>query len=362
MKRLRTKLTSLSIILLVISNYTFAQVSCTEKLGKAHSAFEKGQIDEVPDIIGNCLQSGFTKDEKVSAYRLLTLCDLYYNRSENAIENMQNMLIANSEYKLQDIDPSEFRKLYGDFRTVPVFIIGVKGALCFYNIYDVKNFNDINSDNVNCLYATSPSFNGGLSIESPITPRFSIVFEAYYNSTKYEFKRNILDYANISVDENTLGIDAPLLAQYNILKEGDIIPYINAGVSFNYMLNSSLKVLREDTLGNLTHEKVEETYNKMADARKNFNVGVTGGVGVRIKNVVGKGYITFDVRYSRYFRDIPDAGKRDINKEFTYGLLHSDNSFKFQNVQLFVGYKLPIYIPRLKRSVRKDYEKSNSDG
>lgn len=361
MKRSYTKLTSLTLFILVISKFSFAQVSCTEKLGKAHSAFEKGQIDEVPEIIGNCLSSGLTKDEKVSAYRLLTLCDLYYNRSEDAIVNMQNMLIADPEYRLQDIDPSEFSKLYGDFRTVPVFIIGVKGALNLDKIYEVKNYNDINSSDINGLYTTLPGFSGGLSVESPITPRFSVVFEAYYNSISYVLKRNVLEYANITTKDKIIGINAPLLGQYNILKEGDIIPYINAGVSLSYYINSSENILREDTLGNLTHEKVEEFYSDMIRARNSFNFGVTGGMGVRIKNVIGIGYITFDVRYSRYFRDVPDASKRDINKESTYGLLHSDNSFKLQNVQLFVGYKLPIYIPRLKRSVRKDYAKTSSE-
>lgn len=360
MKRLQTKLTSLIILLLFLSNYAMAQVSCTEKLGKANAAFEKGQIDEVPEILGNCLSSGFTDDEKVSAYRLLTLCDLYYNRSEEASANMQNMLKINPEYKLQDIDPSEFQKLYGKFRTIPVFIIGIKGALCFNKFYDIQNYNDINSFNSNGKYTNHLGFNGGISLESPITKTFSVVAEAYYNSYSYTFERIILDYATQTIEEDIIGIDVPILGQYNILKEGNIIPYINGGVSVNYMIRSSLSLARKDTLENFSREPASKSFD-MNSARNTLNFGVTGGLGVRIKNVVGKGYITFDARYTRYFLDITNNNERDFYPELTYGLLHTDNSFKLHNVQLYVGYKKPFYIPKLKRSVRKGYQEANTD-
>ncbi len=360
MKILQTKPSGLIILLFFIIPLSKGQESCTEKLGNAHAAFEKGQIDKVPDILGNCLSSGFTRDEKVSAYRLLTLCDLYYNRSEEAAVNMQKMLKINPEYKIQDIDPSEFQKLYGKFRTVPVFIIGLKGGIGLTNFYNVQNYNDINSHSGNGIYMVNPCYNGGISIESPLTHRFSVVLETYISSYNYTFERNLIDYANIILDENIMGIEAPLMAQFNLQKNKKVIPYVNAGFSFYYMLNSSVNVAREDTLGNFSREPASEKLS-LIGSRNNFNLGVSGNIGVRIKDIIGKGYLTFDMRYSRYFFDVVDNANRADNVEITYGLLHTDNSFKVQNIQFFIGYKLPLYIPRLKRSVRKEYIKANME-
>ena len=66
------------VLVLLISNIAFAQESCTEKLVEANDVFSAGQIELVPELLNSCLESGFTKSEKVSAYRLLTLCHLYF--------------------------------------------------------------------------------------------------------------------------------------------------------------------------------------------------------------------------------------------------------------------------------------------
>lgn len=351
----------LFLILINISSIILAQESCTENLGYARDAFERGQIDEVPKYLENCLSSGFTKEEKITAYRLLTLCDLYYNRSEDAATNMQKMLKANPEYKIQDIDPSEFQKLYDNFRTTPVFIWGIKGGIGLLQFYDIRNYNDVNSDGSLGNYRTNPVYNAGLSVEAPINKHFSVALEAYYNSYQYTFKRNILNYANLNYNEKLSGIEVPLLFQTNILKDRKVIPYVNAGASFYYMISTSRKISRTDTLINYVDHESSKEVDMLDNSRNKFNFGISGSLGVRIKDVIGKGYLTFDVRYSRYLKDLVDERHRADDPISTYGFLHTDNSFKTHNIQFFIGYKTPVYFPKLKNSIRKDIQKASSE-
>jgi hypothetical protein len=361
MKTSQIKTLGFFLILINVSSIIFAQESCTENLGYAHDAFERGQIDEVPKYLENCLSSGFTKEEKIAAYRLLTLCDLYYNRSEGAAINMQKMLKANPEYKLQDIDPSEFQKLYGNFRTTPVFIWGVKGGIGLVQLYDIRNYNDVNSDGSLGNYRTNPVYNAGFSVEAPISKSFSVALEAYYNSYQYTVKKNILNYANLNYNEKISGIEMPLLFQMNILKDQKVIPYVNAGASFCYMISATGKIARTDTLIQYPdHEPTNKEFD-MLKSRNRFNYGVSGTLGVRIKDVIGKGYMTFDIRYSRYFNDHVDENHRADTPESTYGFLQTDNSFKIHNIQFFIGYKTPVYFPKLKRSIRKDIQKESPE-
>lgn len=326
----------------LVAHLSFGQKSCPQKLEEAEELYDMGQINRVEALVNPCLEEGFSKGEKVRAYRLLTLCNLYYNEDEKAKEAMEKLLKVDPEYKIKEFDPSEFRTLHKAFRTIPVFITGIKASVGGMGLYDITNYNDINSTGYSATYKPDISYSAGICFETPIFQEFSVVYEFYYSAYSYSFENKPLDYAEISYKETVSGIDVPVLLQWNIL-EGNFVPYVNAGSSFNMLLSSQASFYRRDYEGDQYREPVTSDID-LTDSRNKYNFSIAAGVGFRWKNFLGRGYLTFDIRYTRYMKTLVNPENRAENPEMMYSYLTTDNVFKIQNTQFLVGYKIPIYI------------------
>lgn len=335
------------IILLFLSASVSSQNSCGEKLKHAEELYESGQISKVEEFIKPCLENGFSKNEKIRAYRLLTLSNLYYNEDEKAVDAMDNLLKTEPEYKIKSSDPSEFVTLYNAFRTKPVIIAGIKSSFGFFEIYDIRNYNDINSFQHTAAYQPSNSVSIGISLEFPVFWQISFVSEVYYSMFNYEFQNTVLDYSMISYSENIQSLDMPVSIQWNVL-DADFTPYVNLGASFNYLISSHADFTREDITDEIAREPVNTNLD-ITNSRNKYNYALCGGVGFRWKNLFGRGYLSFDIRYSRYLNHNVEAADRAENPELTYSYFNTDNSLKFQNTQILIGYKLPIYFPRYRK-------------
>jgi len=325
----------------------FSQESCTEKLETAEKLYESGQIDKVAPLIETCLEHGFSKDEKARAYRLLALCNLYYNEDDKAKDAFLELLKVNPEYKIKESDPTEFINLHNDFRTFPVVIVGVKYGIGILGLYGIENYNDINSIVSSSEYETHMTSSYGLSFETPIFKQFSVAYEFYLHTYSYTFVDTILDYAALNLNESVTSLDVPILLQWNILDK-DFVPYVNAGMSFNYLMSTKTTIKRNDIEGSEYREEIELDELDLTEFRNKFNYSITAGVGFRWKNFIGPGYLTCDIRYTRYLNNFVDPENRAENSEMLYSGLTTDNVFKMQNMQFLIGYKLPLYIPKYK--------------
>ncbi|MGM0498086.1 MAG: hypothetical protein ACQESJ_09230 [Bacteroidota bacterium] len=335
------------IILLFLSASVSSQNSCGEQLKHAEELYESGQISKVEEFIKPCLDDGFSKNEKVRAYRLLTLSNLYYNEDEKAVDAMDNLLKTESEYKIKSSDPSEFVSLYDAFRTKPVIIAGIKSSFGFFEIYDIQNYNDINSFQHSAVYQPANSASIGVSLEFRVFWQISFVSEVYYSMFNYKYQNTVLDYSNIAFSENIQSLDMPLNIQWNVM-EADFTPYVNLGASFNYLISSQTDFSREDITDETTREPVNTKLN-VTNSRNKYNYAFCAGVGFRWKNLFGQGYLSFDIRYSRYLNHNVEAANRAENPELIYSYFNTDNPLKFQNTQILIGYKLPIYFPKYQK-------------
>ncbi len=335
-----------TIIFITTVTILSAQTSCTQKLEQAEELYEVGQIDKVAPLLEDCIEKGFSKEERVRAYRLLTLCNLYYNENKKAIQSMGKLLRTNPEYKISEFDPSEFISMHKTFRTNPVFITGIKSSFGGVHLYSVDNYNDINSLESYGVYTPGYSFSAGISFESPIISELSVVYEFYYKNFGYAYEDMILDYAEIIFEEQITGIEIPLMLQWNILKD-DIVPYVNAGVSIDYLISSSGSFERRDRIGDEYREPVTLDLD-LSESRNPLNYAFSAGAGVRWKNFLGRGYLTLDVRYSRYFENIVNPENRAEHPEMVYSFLTTDNAIRLENTQIMLGYKMPIYFARYK--------------
>jgi hypothetical protein len=71
-----------------------AQTSCSEQLRVAQRRYDEGLLDDIPKLISSCLENGFSKEEKMNAYKLLIQTYLYSDATAMADETMVAVYFA----------------------------------------------------------------------------------------------------------------------------------------------------------------------------------------------------------------------------------------------------------------------------
>ncbi|HLF35292.1 MAG TPA: hypothetical protein VI583_13700, partial [Cyclobacteriaceae bacterium] len=100
---------------------------CAQSLLDAEALFAEGKLNQIAPLLETCMRAGFTKDEKVQAYKLLSVTYTYLEEFSKAEDALLNLLRLENEYRVNpEVDPTEFIKLFQKFRTYPIFQVGLK--------------------------------------------------------------------------------------------------------------------------------------------------------------------------------------------------------------------------------------------
>ncbi len=106
--------------LIPFSGFSQESGSCAEKFRNAQSLFNRGQVEQIPSMLSECLKSGFTREESLAAYKLLIQTYLFEDKLELADSTMLAFLKKYPEYELSPTDHSSFVYLFNNFRVKPV--------------------------------------------------------------------------------------------------------------------------------------------------------------------------------------------------------------------------------------------------
>src|SRR5512145_2687059 len=119
-------LTSLVLVFqLFINASVYGQDDCATKIQEAQKYYEQGMIDETPQMLAPCMVDGFTRIQKVEAYKLIILSYLFDDDQFEAERTMLEFLKKFPEYEIMPNDPVEFVFLFESFRTTSVFSFGL---------------------------------------------------------------------------------------------------------------------------------------------------------------------------------------------------------------------------------------------
>lgn len=351
------------VISAAVSLHSFAQSSCSQTLREAQLTYEKGRIDLVPEQLASCLQSGFNKEEKITAYKLLVNTYLYFNERDKAESAMTSFLTLNPEYEIDVIaDPSEFINLYNSFRTTPIYLLGGKAGSNITSINVSKNFSVDDSSIERGKYNFQPGFNVGLALEVPLSKKFSIAPEIYFSQKKYQYRDILLGFADLDFQETQTLIELPLFFKYNIGNFGknkNITPFVSLGGSASYLISSEADVIRKDLISGENQREVSGPSIDLAEQRNNINYAAAVGVGVKLKNIIGRGYLIVDFRYAYGLNNVVNPDNRTANTSLVYDYLYVDNDFSIDNYSFTIGYLIPKYKPKVlsKRSKKSKNKK-----
>ena len=127
---------------------TIIENRCIQLLRDAEKTYEAGRIDAIEGMLLPCIQKeGFSKFEKLQAYRLIILSKLFDNRDEEANAYFLELIKTDPEYQVNPVtDPSEFINLYNSYRTNPIYALGFKVGMNLakpssfvpYGVYDTE--------------------------------------------------------------------------------------------------------------------------------------------------------------------------------------------------------------------------------
>ncbi|MEO7991843.1 MAG: porin family protein [Chryseolinea sp.] len=337
-----------SLLFLFLSATSYAQLtSGAQTLRLARATYEQGRLHEIPSILEGFLPK-FNRQEKVEAYKLLTLSYIYLEEPEKADNAMLSLLRTDHyfEINLKD-DPAEFISLYRTFRTDPIYRIGAKiGANATQP--NVKSY--LPSNDGTSKYDLGIGFQSGLVGEVPFAK--NLVLSAELNlqlkSFNYENKVTKTDFSNGETLEYTTEgkekqtwISIPISIQYAFLKKSKLNPYISLGVSADYLTKATNTFSRSK----IDRSSYDEQSENITFQRHQFNFNALASAGIKVK--VPNGFAVAEVRYTYGLTTI-------TNSENLYDLYlksiptdgYVDALFSINSVSFTVGYVYNVFNPK----------------
>jgi hypothetical protein len=332
-----------------------------QSLRLARSVYEQGRLQEIPSILTGKLISTLTIEEKVEAYKLLCLTNIYLEEPEEADKYMLKILQTNHEFVLnRDADPAEFVALYETFRHEPVYRIGGTLGVNANKPNITGNASSVTANDGSSNYSALIGLQFGAVGELPIiNHNFTLHGELLYTQKRFnlniEVSRGADPFTGAQLTNSFTGIETqnwislPVTVQYRIAKN-KYSPFVTAGLAGEYLLSDQIVVSR---LRDGFSPVQEKTFNLKSD-RNAFNIGALIGTGVKIK--LANGFLTGQILYTHGLTKINSEESVFANPELSFDFGYADPVYKLSSLSISFGYLINRYNPK-KLSEKKKVSK-----
>ena len=330
-----------------VSLYSQEAGSCAEKLKTAQSLFSKGQVEQIPSLLKDCLKSGFKTEEELTAYKLLIQTYLLNDKLEQADSTMYEFLKKNPEYVLSPTDHSSFVYLFNNFKVKPVLQLSIHAGVNVPFLTFVNTFLPEGED-------AKSSFNSGIgNLFISVEPRFKIAnkteigFEAGFSMRK--FINNIddnMNHALINYTESQQRIEVPVFVMHDFKSfgNGKFTIYGRAGIGAAYTLGVTATATYTPTDQNNRNSRTGETLNRK-DSR--IKVDCFGQIGAGLKYKIPRGFLFGELRSDIGILDqnvIKGLGGSAVPVLTNFYVWH-DPSFRLNAAGINFGYTYIFYKP-----------------
>ncbi len=338
--RILSALIFLSLPLLAISQET---TSCAENLQNAQSLFDRGQVEKVVGMLRSCMKSGFTREEQLSAYKLVIQSYLLGDKLREADSAMLAFLKQNPEYQLSPTDHASFVHIYNSFNVKPVLQLAlhIGTNLPFMTFVDPKS---VSGEVIAGEYSTK-ALNLFVSLEAKyqIKPRLEVNIEGGYSQLSFTNIEKFNDFAEINYNETQYRIEVPLTVTYNVVTLGEkLTVYARGGAGTAFTLASNANKVSFDETG-LTNFK-DKTVSDISREDSRIKMDLFGQAGGGLKFKIPKGYLNFEIRSNfGVYNQVLRGGDSAANLEGGYN--HKDDDFNLNDLNFSLGYTLILYKP-----------------
>ncbi len=348
------------ISIILILSFTFvagfsakAQEDCTVKLNDAAKLYENGKIEQIPDLISGCLESGFNKEQKIQALRLLTLVYLFEDNAPKAEKTVLQLLKIDPEYKAnQSIDPVEFIRLINSYNTAPVFSIGIWGSPLFTKPHLIETASSNNLADANPVYRSGGlSLSAGLKGIYHLNSNWDVYMEPSYSGLSYQLTENTTEDAVTTINESMNYINFPVYSSYKFYQIKKYSFFGEAGFSYDLFLNGNIggNVVYKNNVPMSEPPSITSTQ----EIRKAYNLAGILGAGTKIN--LNRSNIQVNLRYKFGLQNIVNPESRVYQKLF-YDYCFIDNDFSINNLCLTISYNIEFYIHNKKPNNQTNYD------
>lgn len=342
----KLKSLSLLIFLLILSQAVYSQEagSCAEKLQTAQSLFEKGQVEQVPELITGCLKSGFTREESLEAYKLLIQTYLLEDKLEQADSVMLAFLKKNPEYEVSPTDHSSFVSLFNNFvsRIVIQTSLHVGLNFPFVMVSDSRSLLGVPGDKNYSAGALNFFISG--EVKYKISRKIEVNAEIGFSQLAFTNSEKSQGNGLSESRETQTRIEIPLSATYDVAKLGILIPYARLGIgtAFNFNTVSST----DNTPLDLIPDYKPAQDLQMKSRRIFMDIFVQAGAGLKFKT--REGFLFGEVRsnFGLFNQCIFNGYGDSDDRSWFYGL--SDDRFRLNTLNISFGYTRIFYKPSKK--------------
>jgi len=321
-------------------------LTCAVKFKMAEDAFSKGQVDQIPGLLNECIKSGFTKEEALSAYKLLIQTLLLNDKLREADSSMLSFLRSNPEYKLSPTDHSSFVYLYNSFVVKPRFQLSVRTGvnipfLTFVQEHLTSGYTG------NSSYITNAS-NLFLSAEGKIRISPKLEFGTGVGFSQVTFTNSVryYDFATVQYKESQTRLEFPVGVTFDALSFGSFTTYVRGGLGAALNVSTSADVSLPMLDKNNPYDRTEGTL-KVKDSRIPIDIFAFVGTGFKFK--IPKGYLFLEARGMFGMLNQNKSGGK--NTELLQDKYYwSSPDFRLNTLNVNLGYTYIFYKPTKKQA------------
>lgn len=352
------------------------ELTCEQILIQAGAEFTAGRFYGIPKMLTDCLEKGFTREQRQRAYLLLVQTYLILDDPIAAKNSYLEVLRANPEYTPDpQTDPIDLVYLSKKFTASPIFsIFGRTGVNVspVRLIYTVPASSGLTSEK--SRYSLRSGLHFSLGLDWHFTEQFALSGELVgLSAMSYKRTRERMfggpDYQIFK--DNLLWFNTSFALKYSFSRffgsaVRRFVPQAYGGISLGYLLSDRGNVEsfnNDPTDAGLSTIIAGPTSFNLLPYRNRVNYQTFAGTLVKYK--WGLDYLFVDLRYGFGMLNV-------VRPSSTYSGLpaqefaHIDDYFRLDNLSLSVGYVKPFYRPReLKRartkSVLKQIRKADAN-
>jgi hypothetical protein len=326
----------------------FAQEDCLKSFQTAKQLFDQGMIEEIHGILAPCIESGFTRTQKIEAYKLIILAYLFDDNQYAAEKNMVEFLKKYPEYEIMPSDPVEFVYLFESYKTKAIFSMGVTFGPNLANPRIIEPYNAGDVTYNSSSNSSGAGFQVGFNISRYITDKLFLNVGINYTINQYSFQDDIKYYyyadeqqfAEITFKEKISIIEIPVTIAYE-LSSRNVKYYLCTGISAG---NVNKVTGIPSRVYDVNSPPITGADIPMTDFRESNTFFYIIGTGLKFK--VPRGYIMSDIRLNIGLNNIINDQNRYKSSELWSKYYYVDDDYSINYFTLTLGYYFSVYKPK----------------
>ncbi|HLP74991.1 MAG TPA: outer membrane beta-barrel protein [Bacteroidales bacterium] len=316
--------------------------ACAEKLQTARILFEKGQVQQVPGLISECLKSGFNREESIEAFKLIIQCYLFDEEFSRADSAMLSFLKKYPEYELSPTDHSSFVGLFNNYVSRVVIQLSVHlGSNLPFIIVTQSNLL-FGTDTKKEYSSQTLNFFGAIEAKYRLSSKMEANVEVGYSQISFTSTESGI-FAKSGLTEKYTRLEIPVGLTYDIRQWGKFTPYARLSGGPAITLSAKATGAFDPTDIN-NHGDKPGPQMDISSSRISIDLFIQAGGGIKFK--VPKGFIFAEVRSNFGFRNQPVFnGYNSPNDDPAFYYMHSNDIFRINTLNFNLGYTKIFYKP-----------------